>query len=167
MFDAGLYVFLLRLKSPATLAVGALGEHHFPAGWYLYTGSAKRNLHRRVARHWSVKPTRRWHFDHLSTAPDSEPVGAVVVPLAAGVGECELNRRVGTLVGRQYPVPGFGASDCREGCPAHLWFSAAPVSLLGLARVHATAALLMPGADFWEPDLHELGDAVDPTGRGP
>jgi sugar fermentation stimulation protein A len=159
MFDSGLYVFLLRLKSPATLTVGALGEFHFPAGWYLYTGSARQNLTRRVQRHWRVKATRRWHFDYLSTALDSEPVGAVVVPTQAGLTECELNRAVGALVGNQAPVPGFGASDCQAGCPAHLFFSGAPVSLLGLTRVHKLAGILMPGADFWEPDLHDLSGA--------
>ncbi len=159
MFDSGLYVFLLRLKTATDLGVGALGEHFFPAGWYLYTGSAKKNLHKRVERHWSLKPARRWHFDYLSTALDSEPVGAVVVPGGAGLTECELNRQVGRLVGNQVPVPGFGASDCRAGCPAHLYFSAAPVSLLSLARLHEQAGVLMPGADFWEPDLHQLQDA--------
>ena len=110
-FDSGLYVFLLRLQSASTLTIGALGEHHFPPGWYMYTGRARKNLRRRVERHWSLKPTRRWHFDYLSTALDSEPVGAVVVPDAAGLNECELNRMVGALVGNQVPVAGFGASS--------------------------------------------------------
>ncbi len=162
MFSGGLYVFLLRLTSASTLTVGALGEHFFPAGWYMYTGSARTNLQKRVERHWSVKPSRRWHFDYLSTALGSEPVGAIVVPSEAGLTECELNRRVGNLVGNQVPVPKFGASDCRAGCPAHLYFSGAPVSLLGLARLHEQAGILMPGADFWEPDLQELGGVVDP-----
>ncbi len=156
MFNRGLYVFLLRLKSPSTLTVGALGEHHFPMGWYMYTGSAQQNLQKRVERHWRLKAKRHWHFDYLSTALDSEPVGAVVVPTTAGFTECELNRQVGNMVGNHAPVPKFGASDCHAGCPAHLYFSGAPVSLLALARVHEQAAILMPGADFWEPDLQQL-----------
>jgi sugar fermentation stimulation protein A len=167
VFDAGYYVFLLRLLEPADVRVGALGEHHFPAGWYLYTGSARRNLHGRVSRHWSLKPALHWHFDHLTTVLSSEPVGAVVVPLDAGLDECELNRRVGALVGRRAPVRGFGASDCRADCPAHLWFSAAPVSLLGLSQVHPEAAILMPSAELWEPDLHELSDVGDPPPPAP
>ncbi len=161
MFDGGLYVFLLRLTSPSTLTVGALGEHHFPAGWYMYTGSARKNLRKRVERHWSVKKVRRWHFDHLSTALDSEPVGAVVVPATAKLSECELNRLVGALVGNQTPVPKFGAGDCKAGCPAHLYYSSAPVSLLGLARVHEQAGILMPGTGYWEPDLQQLGRRIN------
>ena len=157
MFDSGLYVFLLRLTDDATVTVGALGEQHFPAGWYMYTGSAQRNLAKRVERHWSLKQKRHWHIDYLATAPLGEPVGAVVVPHEAGLDECGLNRRVGDLTGHQIPVPGFGTSDCRAGCAAHLHFSAVPISLLALARLHPSAAILMPGAEFWEPNLQELG----------
>jgi Uri superfamily endonuclease len=158
MFDQGLYVFLMRLRSPATIEVGALGRFVFPAGWYAYTGQAKRALKKRVERHWAVKKNVRWHIDYLSTAPDSEPVGAVVVPLGV-LEECELNRLVGLVVRGPSPAPGFGASDCREKCPAHLWFSVSPISLLTLARVHKQAAVLMPGADFELEQLHSLGES--------
>ncbi len=172
MFDSGLYVFLMRLRTPDFIQVGALGRFHFPAGWYLYTGSASRGLTKRVERHWNLKKKVRWHIDYLSTALDSEPVGAVVVPSDAGLSECELNQKVGRLVGGQTLVPGFGASDCRAGCPAHLWFSLAPVSLLAVARVDSRAAVLIPGAGVWEPGLVELGEAgigddLGDDGEGP
>lgn len=156
VFDRGLYVFVMRLKTPDFIQVGALGRFHFPAGWYLYTGSASRNLHKRVERHWSLKKKVRWHIDHLATAPDSEPVGAVLIPQDAGLTECQLNQMAGRLVGGQALAPGFGASDCKAGCPAHLWFSLAPVSLLGVARVHPLAAVILPGAGMWEPQPVEL-----------
>jgi len=156
MFDAGLYVFLLRLRELHTLDVGALGAHPFPPGWYLYVGSAQKNLASRVERHWSLKKKIHWHIDHLSTAPDSEPVGAVVIPAEAGLSECDLNREIGRLFGNQFVVPGFGASDCTAGCPAHLWFSGPPVSLLAVARVHPAAAVLIPGAGVWEPSPQNL-----------
>lgn len=146
-FDAGLYVFVMRLLEPQPVQVGALGLFHFPPGWYLYTGSAKRGLRKRVERHWSLKQKLRWHMDYLATAPSSEPVGAVVLPLDAGLTECELNQAMGRMFGGQTPVPGFGASDCRNGCPAHLFFSKAAVSLLAVARVHEDAAVLIPGLD--------------------
>lgn len=158
VFDRGLYVFVMRLRTPDFIQVGALGRFHFPAGWYLYTGSANGNLHKRVERHWSLKKKVRWHIDYLSTALDSEPVGAVLIPQDAGLTECQLNKLVGQLVGGQALAPGFGASDCKAGCPAHLWFSLAPVSLLGVARVHPKAAVILPGAGMWEPQLVELED---------
>ncbi len=170
MFDSGLYVFVMRLKTADLIQVGALGSFYFPAGWYLYTGSARRNLHSRVERHWHLKKAVRWHIDYLSTALYSEPVGAVVLPAEAGLSECELNRRIGRLIAGQTTAPGFGSSDCREGCPSHLWFSPAPVSLLAVARVHPLAAALLPGAGVWEPDLVELREwekADGPGGKKP
>jgi len=37
----GLYELRIRLRRPATITVGALGRVRFPAGWYVYTGSAR------------------------------------------------------------------------------------------------------------------------------
>lgn len=161
MFDAGLYVFLMRLREFQLLEIGALGPHPFPPGWYLYTGSARKNLAKRVERHWSLKKKVRWHIDHLSTAPDGEPVGAVVIPEDTGLTECQVNVRIGQMFGSQVVLPGFGASDCTAGCPAHLWFSAAPVSLFAVSRVHPRAAVLIPGAGVWEPSPQQLA-ALDP-----
>ena len=158
MFDSGLYIFVMRLHEPVDLQVGRLGAFPFPAGWYLYTGSARRNLRKRVERHWTLKRKVRWHIDYLATAPGSDPVGAVVVPTESGLSECELNLRLGLMIGGSTPAPGFGASDCRAGCPAHLWYSRAPVSLLAVARIDEAAAVLMPGADFWTPQLQTLAD---------
>lgn len=156
MFDGGLYVFLMRLKEPQSVQVGALGQFLFGPGWYLYSGSARKNLAKRVERHWSLKQKLRWHIDYLATAPDSEPVGAIVIPESADITECELNQKVGSMFGGQVPAPGFGATDCKNGCPAHLYYSPAPVSLLAVARVHAEAAVLIPQAGIWEPPVHRL-----------
>ncbi len=156
MFDGGLYVFLMRLTEPQSVQVGALGLFEFPEGWYLYTGRAKRGLAKRVERHWTLKQKLRWHIDYLATAAGSEPVGAIVIPESAGISECFLNQLIGQKFGGQVPAPGFGASDCRNGCPAHLYFSRAPVSLLAMAQVHPEAAVLIPQAGIWEPPLHKL-----------
>ncbi len=155
-FDEGLYVFVMRLREPQPVQVGALGLFHFPPGWYLYTGSAQRGLRKRVERHWGLKQNLRWHMDYLATAPTSEPVGAVVIPAEAGMGECELNQKIGRMFGGQVPAPKFGASDCHAGCPAHLFYSKPAVSLLAVARVHEQAAVLIPDSGIWEPPLHDL-----------
>ncbi len=156
MFDGGLYVFLMRLTEPQSVQVGALGLFNFPEGWYLYTGKAKRNLAKRVERHWSLKQKLRWHIDYLATLPGSEPVGAIVIPGSAGISECDLNQKIGRKFGGQVPAAGFGASDCKGGCPAHLFFSRTPVSLLAMAQIHPEAAVLIPQAGIWELPLHRL-----------
>jgi Uri superfamily endonuclease len=97
---------------PVRVQIGRLGEFCFAAGCYVYTGSARRNLEQRIARHLRCEKRLRWHIDYLLAAPGVRITGVERSP----DGECELNRRsAGTM-----PVPGFGASDCRQGCGSHL-----------------------------------------------
>jgi Uri superfamily endonuclease len=107
------------------LNVGRLGEFHFPAGRYVYTGSARRNLTARVRRHLlsnekasnekSARKALHWHIDYLLASAHAQVVEVV---LSADT-ECVCNRRVeGSIV-----VAGFGASDCRAGCGSHLKYT--------------------------------------------
>ncbi len=109
------YQLAVLLARPARIAVGRLGEFAFPAGRYIYTGSARRGLDARVRRHLSRAKRLRWHIDYLLAAP-----GASIVDVTlSGESECALNQRTrGAIV-----VPGFGASDCRCGCGSHLKFA--------------------------------------------
>lgn len=107
------YRLHIRLARPVTVDVGRLGRFAFPAGRYVYTGSARRGLEARIARHLRTEGKRlRWHVDHLLHAAGCTVTG--VERHAAD--ECALNRAVGGTA----PVPGFGASDCRAGCGSHL-----------------------------------------------
>lgn len=106
------YQLLIRVSRRVTVTIGALGTFDFPAGWYIYTGSAVRALEARVRRHLSAHKTLRWHIDYLLAQEGVEirEVRRFCEP------ECELNQRLeGEIV-----VPGFGASDCRAGCSSHL-----------------------------------------------
>ena len=106
------YQLLIDVSQPLRCAIGRLGEFDFPVGRYVYTGSAKRNLEARIARHMRRKKALRWHIDYLLRAPGVR----VVEAMRSRRGECALNRAVR---GRVW-VAGFGASDCRAGCGAHL-----------------------------------------------
>jgi Uri superfamily endonuclease len=106
------YQLVIELARPVRCAVGRLGTFDFPAGRYVYTGSARRAFEARIARHLRAEKTLRWHIDYLLAAP-----GACVVDVRRSRrAECTLNRTVRGAV----PVAGFGASDCRAGCGAHL-----------------------------------------------
>jgi Uri superfamily endonuclease len=144
--NRGLYLFLVRLHEPVRLKVGALGTFALEAGWYIYTGRARRNLVERVRRHFQTHKRVRWHIDRLIERREAEPLGAVVLGQREHPdwSECSLNQKVGRKLGAVAPVPGFGASDCSEGCPAHLWYVDKPLSLLQLACVSEKAALVLP-----------------------
>jgi Uri superfamily endonuclease len=106
------YQLTITVARPLTVTVGRLGTFHLQAGRYVYTGSARRNLEARIARHLRREKTLRWHIDYLLTAP-----GVRIVDVhRSRRAECALNR----VVGGSIPVPGFGASDCRSRCGSHL-----------------------------------------------
>jgi Uri superfamily endonuclease len=144
--NRGYYLFLVRLLEPVRLSVGAIGEHELPAGWYVYTGRARRNLMQRVRRHFRPRKRVRWHIDRLIEAPGARPLGAVVLGLRdhPDWSECFVNQKVGAILGAEVPIPGFGAGDCTEGCRAHLWYVGRPLSLLQLAQVSSRSAVVLP-----------------------
>lgn len=106
------YQLLIALAAPVRIAVGRFGIFDFAAGYYCYTGSARRNLESRVARHLAADKTLRWHVDYLLAAPRAR----VVAVRRFVEDECTVNARTAG----QVPVPGFGASDCHAGCVSHL-----------------------------------------------
>jgi len=106
------YQLLIEVAEPVRVCVGRLGMCDFPAGLYVYTGSALRNFEARVSRHLSVTKKMHWHIDYLLAAAGVR----VIEVLRHAEAECVVNQRVDGVV----PVKGFGASDCRAGCISHL-----------------------------------------------
>jgi sugar fermentation stimulation protein A len=125
--DGGNYLVLLELPESRTIGVGALGAVSFEKGWYVYAGSARKNLSARMARHERKRGKRKhWHIDYL--CPYAGIIRTLPIMSYRNL-ECELARDLEKLGGR--PVPGFGASDCAakgSPCPSHLFhFPLAPL----------------------------------------
>ena len=112
--EAVTYQLWLYLEADLELTAGALGTCLLPAGWYAYTGSARRGLRARLRRHCAPAADKRlrWHIDYLLASPG---VSVAYLSLSADP-ECTVN----AAVGGSCPCPGFGASDCRSGCGSHL-----------------------------------------------
>ncbi|RLB63576.1 MAG: DNA/RNA nuclease SfsA, partial [Deltaproteobacteria bacterium] len=58
--DGGAYLLLLRLTRAHSVRIGKLGTRRFDAGYYLYVGSAMRNLTARINRHLRKTKTHHW-----------------------------------------------------------------------------------------------------------
>ncbi|MCP9439421.1 MAG: GIY-YIG nuclease family protein [Nitrospira sp.] len=118
------YQLLIQLAAPQRLRIGRLGAFSFPAGYYVYTGSARRHLEARVSRHLSRSKNLHWHIDYLVAAPGTQVIGVRRLSEA----ECKVAGGLHGLV----VVPGFGASDCQARCGSHLKYlgPSAPRSLL-------------------------------------
>ncbi len=115
----GTYVLILRADAPTALTVQRLGSVTLTAGLYAYVGSAHGpgGLRARVGRHLRAGNPRHWHVDYLTAAL---PVVQVVAAASGTRLECAWVRHLIALNGASVPVPGFGNSDCRAHCPAHL-----------------------------------------------
>jgi Uri superfamily endonuclease len=140
--DSGLYVLLVDVARPVRVR-WAGSSTVLPEGTYAYVGSARRYLRARVERHFRRQKPKQWHIDQLTTHRHATVVGAVLLPNVATT-ECELNMKVGRLVRGTTLAPGFGASDCRAGCPAHLWRCGYPVVPDELAAMLNAGQLLSP-----------------------
>ena len=120
--DAGIYALVLHLRRPGWVVAGRLGRCRLAAGWYVYVGSAKRNLPARLARHLRHEKRTHWHIDYLRALACVEQIW--IWPWTEGA-ECLTNGGIQALPGASVPWNGFGWSDCR--CLAHLThFDAAP-----------------------------------------
>jgi sugar fermentation stimulation protein A len=117
--DGGNYLVILELPEPRTTGVGALGLIAFRAGWYVYAGSARKNLSRRISRRLRKTGKRKhWHIDYL--VPLAGKIRALPILSCRNL-ECELAASLAKLGGEA--VPRFGSSDCRtRGCAGHLYF---------------------------------------------
>jgi Uri superfamily endonuclease len=113
----GTYALLIQLKRDATIAVGRLGSFRFPAGYYVYIGSAlgPGGLKARLARHRRHDKTPHWHIDFLLA--QAEILGIRIDESGQRL-ECQWARALLSAPGAQVVAPGMGSSDC--GCPSHL-----------------------------------------------
>jgi sugar fermentation stimulation protein A len=112
--DEGSYMVIFRVDEKMRLKVGELGEVLFRKGYYVYTGSARRNLTRRVQRHQGKRRKLFWHIDYL--AQKATFVRAAAVRSSADL-ECDIASALAGIA--DWRVRGFGSSDCL--CEGHLF----------------------------------------------
>lgn len=112
--DSGVYMIVLKVDD-CTMTVGALGEMAFNKGWYIYAGSAMRNLKSRVKRHLAKRKRKHWHIDYLAEV--SEKTKAFPIYTLNDL-ECKMAEDLSALADEE--VKGFGCSDC--SCDSHLFY---------------------------------------------
>jgi Uri superfamily endonuclease len=123
LLHPGCYSLIIDLKRKKTLRVGKLGEAVFPAGTYVYTGSAMKGLRARLKRHCAKTKKIHWHIDYLLALPDARIKKIILYPAAPGQ-ECHQNQCIAARPGAAVILKSFGASDCKSGCTSHLLYFA-------------------------------------------
>lgn len=116
--DRGGYMLVLRMARDTAVDVGGLGHSLFRAGYYLYVGSAAKNLTARVNRHLRRQKTFRWHIDYLRDAADE----CIAVPVRSSA---PVEHSLAAALNEAFDAgpSGFGASDSPLG--THLFYSGA------------------------------------------
>jgi Uri superfamily endonuclease len=125
----GSYALCFSIAHPTSLAVGRLGRSgdahagsknfEFPAGYYIYLGSAfgPGGLRARLNHHLRPHPKPHWHLDFLQPVMSVQSILWNLEPTPL---ECCWSQMLAKHPGASIPVPGFGASDCHNGCRSHL-----------------------------------------------
>ncbi len=123
--QAGSYALFVALEALQHVSIGRLGRAVFNPGIYIYLGSAAGpgGLKARLGRHLRGGGKRHWHIDCLRAVGDVVGFYAVrhqeLDSLSTPV-ECRWSQALAARPDVSIPLPGFGCSDCKAGCPAHL-----------------------------------------------
>ena len=116
------------------MPAGRFGTFHLSPGHYIYLGSAHGpgGLRARLGRHLKGDGQLHWHIDALRRVAEVEAFSFYVSPSVAKEEmplECRWSQILMRLPQAEVAVPGFGASDCRHACPAHLVFFPSRLSI--------------------------------------
>jgi Uri superfamily endonuclease len=119
----GSYALCLWVETEVHVQIGKAGIFDFCPGGYVYLGSAQGpgGVAARLRHHFRLAVSPRWHLDWLR--PYARIVKGYVVP-GHDRFECRWSKALAQLPGSGIPAAGFGASDCRMGCPSHLIYFA-------------------------------------------
>ena len=137
----GTYILLLCLSLRQFIEVGKLGEFEFPAGYYLYVGSAlgPGGLAARLRRHKKLandsEKRLHWHIDFLREQAQLLEIWCTPQPQRL---EHEWAGVIGHSPETNALVPGFGSSDC--SCESHLYQFALMPDNLAIAE-HSSPVL--------------------------
>lgn len=113
--DRGSYCIILQLDRSCEIEVGALGIIHFEKGYYIYVGSAMKELSKRIKRHQRLKKHHFWHIDYLR---DKAEFFTALPIRSSRTLECLVAEHIRRI--SQDEIKGFGASDCT--CQSHLFY---------------------------------------------
>ncbi|WP_303002306.1 DNA/RNA nuclease SfsA [uncultured Dialister sp.] len=129
MGNAGDYMIVLQMEEDSTITVGSLGDIRFPKGYYVYVGSARKNLDQRIAHHKALRKRRHWHMDYLRNA--CRFTGAIPIRTKEDL-EHKLAETLSGIA--DWTIPGFGCTDC--SCKSHLFgFHQNPMHLPAFVKI--------------------------------
>ena len=119
------YLLHITLRKPRYIKIGKLGSFTFQKGNYIYVGSAKKNMEKRIARHFKRIKKKFWHIDYLLQYAKVKEVWL------SNFSEEKLARILSEKL--KIPVSGFGSSDKRS--KSHLFYGKLDKNLLNFLNL--------------------------------
>lgn len=120
--DKGAYILGLFLPEIRRILTRGTEFIKLKKGYYIYAGSALKNLSRRLNRHRRKKKNLFWHIDYL--VEQANFIFSFPVRTCDDI-ECEIAK--GLMEIADATIEGFGSSDC--SCRSHLfWFRGFPLT---------------------------------------
>ena len=113
--DCGSYMLILNIDENKEIEIGKLGNIFFKKGFYIYIGSAMKDLTARIERHKRKRKNLFWHIDYLRE--HAALLHAVPIRSSSRL-ECEIAGSLRTISCSR--IKGFGSSDCK--CDSHLFY---------------------------------------------
>ncbi len=113
--DCGSYMLILNLDEDKDIEIGRAGKLFFRKGYYIYVGSAMKDLTARIERHKRKRKNLFWHIDYLREHTNI----VYTLPIRSSSKlECNIASSVSDI--SDGLIMGFGSSDCN--CYSHLFY---------------------------------------------
>ena len=116
----GSYILVMSLEEPAEQIIPKYGKVSLLPGYYFYCGSAHGNggLRKRVTSHLNSNSNQFWHIDYIK---HQTHIFEVWCQINSKNNECSFSHFFSSQENAVIAIEGFGASDCKNMCNAHLW----------------------------------------------
>ncbi len=146
-------IYILELFSPTTIRLNhkKFADKTLPKGYLFYVGSAQKNFIKRIERHITKNKKLHWHIDYLTTRSEIKLERIFIFPNATKENECKLVSNLANIFHLEYPLIGFGNSDCNN-CKSHLLFSKVKINYNHLCSLYHSTVLFIPSESdiLWE-----------------
>ena len=113
--NRGSYLLIIYLDRDREVTIGSLGSLLFKKGYYVYVGSAMKDLFARIERHRRKRKNLFWHIDYLRE--QGRVIQAIPICSASRL-ECDIAGSLRKI--SQGHTERFGSSDCN--CSSHLFY---------------------------------------------
>jgi Uri superfamily endonuclease len=113
----GAYLLIIKVRKPCRIKIGKLGNQNFGKYYYVYVGSALRDLKKRIERHFKKEKKIKWHIDYL-LASKFASLECAIIFLSTKKIECLISEKISKFA--KGFVKKFGSTDCK--CKSHLYY---------------------------------------------